>query len=373
MAQITLQNVMFVTGKKADIIIENKIIKEITEAKTAMSGQVIDCTGMFISSGWIDLHVHAFSKHEPYGDCIDEIGYKQGVTTIVDAGSCGENQIAELVGDAHQAKTNVFAFLNISEIGLKRVDELAKLSWINQQKVAEAFTTYPQFIVGLKARMSRSVIGENGVAPLKKARQIADDHSLPLMVHIGSSPPLLEDILPYLKKNDIITHYLHGKENGWLDENGIPKEELLQSIQEGVRLDVGHGSASFSFQVAALAKKHHIHFDTISTDIYRENRLHGPVYSLAETLTKFLSLGYPLPELIQAVTKRPAQLIQKPEIGEIKRNALANLTLFSLADEPVTLEDSMGETRTFPKKIIVEGVVVNGEYFSTKASFKTRH
>ncbi|PHB04699.1 amidohydrolase/deacetylase family metallohydrolase, partial [Bacillus pseudomycoides] len=72
-----------------------------------------------------------------------------------------------------------------------------------------------------------------------------------------------------------------------------PLPVLLDAVNRGVHLDVGHGNASFSFKVAEAAKRHGIAFNTISTDIYRKNRIHGPVYSMAHVLSKFLYLGYP--------------------------------------------------------------------------------
>jgi predicted amidohydrolase len=91
---------------------------------------------------------------------------KQGVTTIVDAGSCGSDRIADLVSSREHARTNVFAFLNISRIGLKRVDELSNLEWIDQEKALQAARAYKGVIVGLKARISRSVVGDSIIEPL---------------------------------------------------------------------------------------------------------------------------------------------------------------------------------------------------------------
>jgi len=366
METYVIRNAQYITGEKIDIIIKNGFIHEITTARTGKGDKIYDCSDTYISSGWIDLHTHAFSKHHPYGDHIDEIGIKQGVTTVVDAGSCGAKQISELIAEAKQSKTNVFAFLNISQIGLERIDELSNLKWINQEKVIKAINDYPHFIVGLKARMSKSVVGTNGLRPLKIAHQIADQTSLPMMVHIGSKPPLIEEIVLHLQKNDIITHYLNNKANGFLNEKGIPKKQLVQALHDGILLDVGHGSASFSFSVAEMAKKHDIHFHTISTDIYRENRLHGPVFSLANTLTKFLYLGYSLHEVIRAVTETPAKILNRPELGNIQTNTLANLTLFTIEDKPNILIDSEGDRRNFNKKITVQGVVINGEFISYK-------
>ena len=85
-------------GNAADIILENGMIKEIALPGTASGDKIIDYDHkVFVSSGWIDLHVHAFPEFDPYGDEVDEIGDNNGVTTIVDAGSCGADRIADLV------------------------------------------------------------------------------------------------------------------------------------------------------------------------------------------------------------------------------------------------------------------------------------
>ena len=64
-----------------------------------------------------------------------------------------------------------------------------------------------------------------------------------------------------------------------------------------------------SFLVAEYAKAQGIKPDTISTDIYRGNRIHGPVYSLANVMTKFLYLGYSLQEVVSAVTDHAKRMV----------------------------------------------------------------
>ena len=108
--RFVLRNVKRVNGEEIDIVIENNKIAQVTKAGAGEGGKVLDCSGTYVSSGWIDLHVHAFPEFDPYGDEVDEIGVKQGVTTIVDAGSCGADRIADLVKSREQAKTNLFAF-----------------------------------------------------------------------------------------------------------------------------------------------------------------------------------------------------------------------------------------------------------------------
>ncbi|TCP29958.1 dihydroorotase [Scopulibacillus darangshiensis] len=359
--RFVLRNVKHVTEEKVDIVIEDGKIAEVTKPGSANGQKVFDYSGAYVSSGWIDLHVHAFPEFDPYGDKIDEIGVKQGVTTIVDAGSCGADRIADLVASREQSKTNLFAFLNISRIGLKRVDELSNLEWIDKKKAAEAANRYKEVVVGLKARISKSVVRESGIEPLRIARELSSETSLPLMVHIGSAPPSIEDVIPLLEKGDVVTHYLNGKSNNLFDENGEPLQVLLDAIDRGVHLDVGHGTASFSFKIAEAAKRHQIGLDTISTDIYRGNRLNGPVYSMANVLSKFLYLGYSLEEVIAAVTTHAANWLKKPELGRIKVGDPANLTLFAVQDGPVTLTDSEGEQRVAERRIETKGVVVHDE------------
>ena len=383
-----LHNVKHVDGEEIDIVIEDGRIVGITPVGQGIQTPsqpdngvtasdrlgvpspslsvdgitVYDGQGDYVSSGWIDMHVHAFLEFDPYGDEIDEIGVKQGVTTIVDAGSCGADRIVDLARSSQEAMTNLFAFLNISRIGLKRVDELSNLEWIDRGKVLASVDTLCDVIVGLKARISSSVVGGNGIKPLQTARRLSSETELPLMVHIGSAPPDITEVIPLLERKDIITHYLNGKKNNLFDEQGQPLQVLVDAIARGVHLDVGHGTASFSFKVAEAAKQFGIAPNTISTDIYRGNRLNGPVYSMANVLSKFLLLGYPLEQIIAAVTTNAADWLGRPDLGRIRIGDAANLTLFSLEQESAILTDSEGEQRTTNQFIKAKGVYTNGTF-----------
>ncbi|WP_289355157.1 amidohydrolase/deacetylase family metallohydrolase [Paenibacillus sp. S-12] len=373
--RIVVRGVKRLDGTAMDIVIEDEILAHITEAGEGQGEHILDYSGSdtFVSSGWIDMHVHAFEEFDPYGDAIDKIGVEQGVATIVDAGSLGAERIGELREKAGQSDTNVLAFLNISKIGLKRIDELSDLAWIDESAVQEAIEKHRDFIIGLKARISRSVVRGSGIEPLRMARQFSEDTGLPIMVHIGSAPPNIEEIVPYLQDKDVITHYLNGKPNNLFDENGEPLRVLLDAIARGVHLDVGHGTASFSFCVAEAAKRNGVPLHTISSDIYRGNRLKGPVYSLAHVLSKFLYLGYTLNEVIASVTTRAATWLGKPELGRIQVGDRANLTLFEVRNEPIQLIDSEGDVRTGHQHIVTKGVFANGKYVACEVRTEARH
>ena len=59
---------------------------------------------------------------------------------------------------------------------------------------------------------------------------------------------------------------------------------------------MGHGAGSFSFEVCERALEQGVVPGTISTDLHQYN-VHGPVFDLATTLSKFLHLGLTLEEV----------------------------------------------------------------------------
>lgn len=60
---LILKNVKMLDGNAADIILENGMIKEIALPGTASGDEIIDYDRkVFVSSGWIDMHVHAFPE-----------------------------------------------------------------------------------------------------------------------------------------------------------------------------------------------------------------------------------------------------------------------------------------------------------------------
>ncbi|PLN71803.1 amidohydrolase/deacetylase family metallohydrolase, partial [Klebsiella quasipneumoniae] len=268
------------------------------------SRKTLDLQGnSYVSAGWIDSHVHCYPNSPIYHDEPDSVGIATGVTTVIDAGSTGADDVDEFYQLTRKAATEVYALLNISRVGLIAQNELANMTNIDAEAVKQAVQRHPDFIVGLKARMSSSVVGENGITPLARAKAIQQENGdLPLMVHIGNNPPNLDEIADLLSRGDIITHCYNGKPNRILNPAGELRSSITRALQRGVRLDVGHGTASFSFEVARRAIALGILPHTISSDIYCRNRIDGPVRSLALVMSKFLAIGMTLSQVIACVT-----------------------------------------------------------------------
>lgn len=170
----------------------------------------IDVKGDYLSSGWMDLHTHV-NPSVSIGVTPDQAGVYQGVTLVVDAGSCGTSNIESFISTLPNYLTKVRLFLNISSLGLTTLSELTDHAYIKLDENRAMIEKYPELIVGLKVRASKSVMGENMSQPFEAARRLADEYRLPMMVHIGNAPPTLDHVLPYLKEKDIVTHCFHGK------------------------------------------------------------------------------------------------------------------------------------------------------------------
>lgn len=358
-----IKNAKTINNQALDIALSQGKISKVASQITEPAHEVIDAQGHYVSAGWIDAHVHCFEKMTLYYDYPDEVGLKNGVTTIVDAGSTGENNIQDFYQLAKKAKTNVYALMNISKDGIVKQDELADLSKVNQEKNVKRIQELPDFIIGLKARMSKTVIGQNGVKPLVMAKELQQKVQLPLMVHIGSAPVELEELLTYLEAGDIVTHCFNGKDNGILAQDGTIKPFAKAAYHRGVHFDIGHGTDSFNFEVAQQARKEEIVADSISTDIYSRNREHGPVYNLATTMEKLLIIGYTLEEVMTRVTEAPAKILNLQTKGQLKEGFDADLTFFTLDKGEKKLVDSNGNVAQAETKITPKMVMIKGERF----------
>lgn len=365
MYDLVIRNARTIDGITLEIAIQNGKIAVIAEKITESGKQeMILSQNQYLSAGWIDDHVHCFEEMTLYYDYPDEIGVKKGVTTVIDAGTTGAENIGRFYELAQAAKTNVYALVNISKFGIVEQDELADLTKVQSRLVAEALAKYPDFILGIKARMSKTVIGENGIKPLAMAKVIQQENGdLPLMVHIGSNPPELIDILALLEEGDVLTHCFNGKPNGILDQQTDRiKDFVWEAYKRGVVFDIGHGTDSFNFHVAEVALQEGLKCDSISTDIYIRNREKGPVYDMVTTLAKLHLVGYSWPEIIQRITTVPAKNFHLQTKGQLKAGFDGDLTIFEIRNKEQELVDSNGYKRTTheviqPVKTIIGGVI----------------
>ena len=354
-----------IDGSIVDILIKDGKIAAVGSAlaHNQQADKIIDLKGeIYVSAGWIDSHTHCFAQSPIYFDDPDMAGAAGGVTSLIDAGSVGADDIDKFYQLTLKSKTNVFSLLNISRIGIIAQNELSDMNNIDNASFQQAIERHNGFVVGLKARMSKSVVGENGIAPLIKAKEMQKKHRLPLMVHIGNNPPDIDEVADLLTRGDIITHCFNGKPNKILDDAGYLKPSIARALSRGVILDVGHGGESFSFKVAEQAMRIGTYPDIISSDIYHKNRVNGPVYSLAFVMTKFLCMGFSAEQILRCVTEKAADFFSLPAKGYLRPGFDADITLFDLKKEPTELTDAEGEHRLGTHRFVPVAAIVGGKH-----------
>lgn len=355
-----------IAGLPIELGIKNRKIVLVGPRVDEEALKVIDLKNeSYISAGWIDDHVHCYEEMELYYDYPDEIGVKTGVTTVIDAGTTGAENIGDFYRLASKARTNVFALINISKWGIVEQDELADLTKLKADLIETAIAELPDFIVGLKARMSKTVVGDNGIRPLQFAKEIQRKmRPLPLMVHIGSAPPELSRILDLMGEGDILTHCFNGKANGIIDQmTGEIKATVWDGYRKGICFDIGHGTDSFNFLVAEKALKKGLKATSISTDIYIRNRKSGPVFDLATTMEKLHVVGYSWPEIIERVTSAPAEQFSLKSKGRLAVGFDADITVFDLNTGEKKLVDANGNQRVTRQLVVPQMAIVGGRVY----------
>lgn len=352
------------TGRfgRFDIGIRDGVIARVAPSLAdAVAEQVIDARGQLVTPGLVDLHTHVYWGATYWGIEPDPIAARTGVTTWLDAGSAGAYTFPGLRRYIiERSRVRIFALLNLSSIGLVAPTwEFANLDYCDVDVAARVIEANRDRILGVKARIDANTTRGVGIRPLQLARQLADSLHLPLMVHINNGPPTLEEVAALLRPGDILTHCSTGGTMRIITPDGKVQPAVRALREQGLVLDIGHGTGSFSFAVAEALLAEGIVPDTISSDIH-QLAVQGPMFDLPTTLSKFLALGLSLPDVIERATVRPAQLIGRPELGSLAEGTPADIALFRLVEGDVVFYDVMMEERRGSQLLVNTLTMVSG-------------
>ena len=353
-------------GGIRDIGVRDGRIAVVAEAVSEGATTTLDVGGKVVTPGLIDLHVHVWWGVAHLGIEADPHCVRRGATTVYDAGSAGADTFPgfkKYVIDV--SATRIKAFLHIASQGQlnNEIGELTDLRYADVDKAAAMCERYKEDIVGVKIRMTRNLVGDNGREGLKRARAVCEATGLPLMLHPNASPLNLADMLGQMQDGDIMTHCFHSSDTGVLDEAGKVRPEAVAASERGVLFDVGHGAGSFSFQVAETAMRQGLRPGTISSDLHHYN-LHGPVYDLATTLSKFMHLGWSLEEAVERATAAPARAMgMLGEIGTLAVGACADVAVFDVEEGAFDFFDASGVKRIGERRLVPVVTVRAGEIY----------
>ena len=344
---------------------DHKIAAVEANIPASEASKSIDARGLFVVPGLVDIHVHVYAGtglRDAYdGDNSvypDGFTFRSCETTVADAGSSGWRNFPDFKDRIiDRARTRVFAFLNIvgNGMGGKLVEQ--NTEDMDPAATAEAAKKYSAVIVGIKTAHFE---GPEWTA-VDRAIEAGRLAEIPVMVDFGAfrpERPYEQLVTQKMRPGDISTHmyidFIH-----MLDANGRVLPYLFEAKKRGVIFDVGHGGGSFVFKQAMPAVRQGFLPDSISTDLHTGS-MNAGMKDMTNVMSKFLSMGMPLEDVILRSTWNPAHEIRHEELGQLAVGSAADVAVLREEKGRFGFVDSLGERMIGHRKLDCELTVRNG-------------
>ncbi|MDF9800328.1 dihydroorotase [Catalinimonas alkaloidigena] len=326
-----------------DIAINDGTIARVAKnIDTSQATQVVTADDMYITPGLIDMHTHNFWGTEldqaymngPNAVAPDGFTFRNGVTTVVDAGSSGWRTFPDFKAQTIDiSKTRVLAFLNIVGEGMRGGPFEQSIKDMDAEVAGNFAKEHAEDIVGIKlAHYNR-----HEWTPTDRAVEAGKIADIPVMVDFGgSNPPLsIEELfMEHLRPGDIFTHCygeLDSREAIVNRETKKVKPFVWDAREQGIIFDVGYGGISFAYSQAIPAVEQDFTPSTISTDLHIGS-MNNAMKDMLSVMSKFLNMGMDVQSVITASTWKPAQVIQREELGHLTEGAPADVAILTIRE-----------------------------------------
>ena len=318
-----------------DVAIANgKILKVAKDIPAKNAKKVVDASGMYVIPGLIDLHTHVFvGTNQGFADGFssispDDITFKAGITTVVDAGTAGWRNFPVFKKNViDRSQTRVLSFLNIAGSGMTGFPSEEDMNDMDAHMTSLVIGQYPEIIVGVKLGHFR---GSEWI-PFDRAIEAATIANVPIFLecHLPLYP--LEDILKRMRPGDIYTHsYCTATDRtSLLDEQGTVRPYVWEAQKKGVRFDVGHGGGMFHFTSVIPAVKQGFLPNSFGTDLHRSSMNSG-MKNMLDIMSKFLNMGMSFQDIIFRATWNSASSIKRDDLGHLSEGAVADVAVISI-------------------------------------------
>lgn len=346
-----------------DVAIANGRIVKVEANISADAAETIDASGKLVVPGLIDVHVHALRVTEGPALCLAD-----GVTGFIDAGSQGADRIGEVIAIAKTAPQPCRILINIGRAGILTEGDTMDLSRADVGAAREAIARNRDFIVGVKARLSRDVAGVNDFEVLRRAQEVASSFKMPVMIHMGQTMSPLPKLLALLKPGDIVTHMFAPPPNSIIDDDGHILPEVISARQRGVWFDFGNGrNGHFTWEMVERVLKAGFLPDTLSTDWTIEGRT-SQVFDFPNVMSKFLLLGTSIDQVIGLATINASRDFGVFHgHGTLNVGAPADVAVIELKEGRFEFVDNFGGKRSGSQRLFPSITVLAGKKVATHA------
>ena len=339
-----------------DVAIAAGSIAAIKSSIAADAANTLDARGKLVVPGLIDIHTHAARAATS-----PALVLQDGVTGWIDAGSQGADRIGETIAVARSSPQQGRVLINIGRAGILPGGDTMDLKHADVAAAREAIAQNRDYIVGVKARLSRDVAGENDYEVLRRTQEVATSFGLPVMIHMGQTISPLPKLINLLKRGDIVTHMFAPPPNSIIDESGHILPEVLAARRRGVWFDVGNGQTGhMQWDTITAIMKTGFWPDTFSTD-WNTNAHETGVIDLPNCMSKLFGFGMTLDQTIARATINASRIFPVfKDRGTLKVGAPADVAILELRNGDFEFLDNYkntikGTQRLFPSATVLGG------------------
>lgn len=316
--------------------------------------------------GLIDLHAHPAKSGSVFGAEPDSTMLARGTTTVLSQGDAGAGNLESFLRETVEtSRTRVLLALNLSRIGESTpAGCFENLADADVDACVSAAARHPDLVRMLAVNVSHHACGDTDPQEILRRGLIAAEQTgLPVLFGLRRPEdwPLAEQ-LSLLRSGDVVTYCFRQEPHCIVDPaTGKVLPSVIEARGRGVLFDIGHGMASFSFEVAQAAIHDGFLPDTISTDLQNRHAGQTPQHDLPLVMSKLAAAGMTEADIFRAVTATSAAVLKLEDTGLLGVGSPADLVVLE-REENVTLTDSVGESRTasrfVPSCVIHDGQVV---------------
>jgi dihydroorotase len=305
------------------------------EAKTS-----VNVAGYYVTPGLIDLHICCYYTRLDLAPSViaDHHCLPSGVTTCCDGGTAGANNFEDFKKIIDGSKMRILSFLNIAATGAESNRGEQDPSQFKVQLAADTAKKYPNLIVGFKTGHYGGTFSDTRLpwASIDAIVEAGRLTGLPVLADFTPMPAqgkfparsYREFLLEKMRPGDIVTHCLANR-YPFLTDDGKLNPDVTTAKARGVKFDLGHAAGSFTLRLVVPAVQQGFIPDSISDDLFADTPFTVGI-NLANVMSKFLCLGVPLEEVFRRTTLNPAQMIHRPELGNLGVGSTADIAVFEM-------------------------------------------